>query len=89
MVLRSVGPVSFVQQAGLEINTVEEEVVEEDGVAVTTEVTISGSGLTVTTGGGGGADYHEVKHWSQKRVQIRIKAHQEICKRTKEGVRAR
>jgi hypothetical protein len=89
MVLRSVGPVSFVQQAGLEINTVEEEVVEEDGVAVTTEVTISGSGLTVTTGGGGGADYHEVKHWSQKRVQIRIKAHQEICKRTKEGVHAR
>jgi hypothetical protein len=78
-----------VQQAGLEINTVEEEVEEEDGVAVTTEVIISGSGLTVTTGGGGGADYHEVKHWSQKRVQTRIKAHQKICKRTKEGIHAR
>ena len=38
MVLRSVWPVSFVQQAGLEINTVEEEV-EEDQDEQSTENT--------------------------------------------------
>lgn len=57
-------------QTGLRANTVEEEV--EDGAVVTREMTVSGSGVTVT-GGGAGADYHEVKHRSHDRVRIEIK----------------
>lgn len=62
-------------QTGLRANTVEEEV--EDGAVVTREMTVSGSGVTVT-GGGAGADYHEVKHRSHDRVRIEIKKAREM-----------
>ena len=71
-------------QTGLRANTVEDEV--EDGAVVTKEMTVSGSGVTMT-GGGAGADYHEVKHRSHNIVRIEIKKARRNVERKKTRAR--